>query len=435
MDKALRRRSFLGFAGAAAAVSLIAACSPQDEPGQGGGGDVGEGDALKFWDMPWGGPEYSEAAEKLATAYSAEGMPTWTYQTIQWNNFYQTFASAVASDTGPAVSGGGGFQAFQFAAQDQIAYADNLVETMKASGSLDDFLPGTIESMKTADGYVAMPWAMDLRVLWYRKSLLEQAGVDVPTSWDELLTAGKALRAVGASGFGIAAGSGYNHAPQALVTLMLNNNGGLFDVDGNLDCVTERNIEAMEFARELVAEGIIDTGMISYSMDNLLTDWSNNKVGIGIHEPGLALQLGDAEDILVAPPITGPHGDTGTLNFVNNIMMYKNTPSQEASESFLEYYLDNMIDMWKEDAVTRIPVRQSIVDLPSFQENTAFVQIVEQYQPISKSYAYPASSGFAGLAAVDGGMQLWQFAQAILEGSTEAKKALEDLSVELAKVL
>ncbi len=437
MDKltsssAFTRRGFLGAAGAAAILPLLAACAP----GTTGGGTVGGDTVLKFWDMPWGAPEYSATAAKIVEGYAETGMPTWTYQTIQWNNFYQTFSSAIASNTGPAVSGGGGFQAFQFAALDKIAYADNLVETMKASGSYDDFLPGTIDSMKTDKGYVAMPWAMDLRVYWYKKSLLEKAGVDVPTDWDSLVTAGKALRKIGASGFGLAAGSGYNHAPQAIVTLMLNNNGGLFDKDGNLDCVTDRNIEAVEFTKQLVAENIIDPGMISYSMDNLNSQWAEDKVGFGVHEPGLALQLGNTDgDIAVASPLSGPHGDKGTLMFINNIMMYKNTPSQEASEAFLEYYLDNMITLWKEDAVTRIPVRKSIVDLPSFQENTRFVQIVDEYQPISKSYAYPSDSGFAGLAAVDGGMQLWQFAQTVLEGKTDAKKSLEDLSAELAKVL
>lgn len=427
----LSRRGFLGLAGVAATVPLLAACASPA-----GSGPVDANTVLKFWDMPWGAPKYSETAAEIVKGYSEAGMPSWSYQTIQWNNFYQTFSSAIASNTGPAVSGGGGFQAFQFAELGKIAYADNLIETMKKSGSYDDFLPGTIDSMKTADGYVAMPWALDLRVFWYKKSLLEKAGADVPTDWDSLVTTGKALRKIGASGFGIAGGSGYNHAPQAIITMMLNNNGGLFDKDGNLDCVTERNIEAVEFVKQLVAENIIDPGMISYSMDNLISQWADDKVGFGVHEPGLALQLGDTTgDVLVSSPLTGPHGDQGTLLFVNNIMMYTNSPSQEASESFLEYYLDNMITLWEDDAVSRIPVRKSIVDLPIFQENSQFVKIVDEYQPIAKSYAYPAESGFAGLAAVDGGMQLWQFAQTVLEGKTDAKKSLEDLSSELAKVL
>lgn len=427
------RRGFLTVAGGAAAVAALAACAPA--AGTGAGADLST-TTLKFWDMPWGAPLYSETAGSIVEAYVADNMPKWSYQTIQWNNFYQTFSSAIASNTGPAVSGGGGFQAFQFAEQGKIAYADNLVETLKKSGSYDDFLPGTMDSMKTDAGYVAMPWALDLRALWYNKALLEEAGAEVPTDWDGILSTGLALKKIGVSGFGLAGGSGYNHAPQVLITLMLNNDGGLFDDDGKLDVVTDRNIEAIDFALELVHEGVIDPAMISYSTDNLLTQWAEGKVGMGIHEPGLALQLGDTDgNILVASPPASPNGDYGTLAFVNNIMMYTNTPSQEASEAFLEYYLDNMITLWEDDAVTRIPVRQSIVDLPIFQKNTQFVKIVEEWQPVSRSYAHRAKSAFAGLAAVDGGMQLWQFSQTVLEGSTSAKAALEGLQTALAEVV
>ena len=45
-------------------------------------------------------------------------------------------------------------------------------------------------------------------------------------------------------------------------------------------------------------------------------------------------------------PLTGPAGKKGALYFPNNIMMYKNTPSQKASEAFLTYYYQNMKTLW-----------------------------------------------------------------------------------------
>lgn len=447
-DRGLSRRRFLGYAGAAAGISLLAACGSDPEPADGagtttsssGGPDSAEtdlaGQTLEFWDMPWGTPKYSEVAKSIVTGYSTEGMPSWSYQTIQWNNFFQTFSSAVASDTGPAVSGGGGFQAFRFAKTDNIHPANDLMEVMKKDGSYDDFLPGIWDAMRNPSGdIVAAPWAIDLRVLWYRKSLLEKAGADVPTDWDTLLSAGKALKKIGVSGFGIAGGSGYNHAPQAVTTFMINNGGGLFDKDGNLDCVTDRNIESVDFIKELVSNGIVNKAMISYSMDNLISAWEDGKVGVGVHEPGLALTLGDDSDVLVADPLVGPHGDKGALSFVNNIMMYKKSPSAAASEDFTKYYLNNMIELWKKEAVPRIPVRQSIVDLPVFQKNKPFVKIIKEYQPISHNYAYLGEGGSAALAAIDGGLQLWKFAQVVLQAETDSKKSLQDLQAALAKVI
>ena len=91
---AFSRRGFLGFAAAAASAPLLAACGGGSST-QGGGGASG---VIKFWDMPWATPAYNDAAKKIVDGYApASGKLKASYQTIQWNNFYQTFSSAIAS--------------------------------------------------------------------------------------------------------------------------------------------------------------------------------------------------------------------------------------------------------------------------------------------------------------------------------------------------
>ena len=139
------RRGFLGLAGGASVAALLAACSPGGSGGSTGGGS---GKPLKFWNMPWGGTQFNPLDKKITLAYKPKsGLPTATYQEIQWANFTQTFSSAIASNTGPAVSSGGGTQAFQFAAQGKIAYADHLLDSWKSNGLYDDCaVPGLLES-------------------------------------------------------------------------------------------------------------------------------------------------------------------------------------------------------------------------------------------------------------------------------------------------
>ena len=271
----MSRRGFLGLAGAALAVPALAACNVSGSSNQSGssGGAAGE---LKFWDMPWGTPAYSELGKKIVDGYTPpQGFGKATYQTIQWNGFYQTFSSAIASKTGPAVSSGAGFQAFQFAEQGAVAYADKLLESLKSDPALE-FLPGLVDTLKTPEGYVAVPWQTDVRPLWYNKALLEQAGTKVPTTWDELLTAGQALKKIGVSGFATGAGSGNNLGAHTMVAMMINNGGGLFTPDGKPDCVTDANIQAMQFVQQLANEGIIDKGAVSYTTDNLASQWNTS---------------------------------------------------------------------------------------------------------------------------------------------------------------
>ena len=424
------RRGFLGLAGAAAVLPVLAACAP------GGGSGGGSSASLKFWDMPWGQPGYNVAAKKLVEGYAPKGsLPKASYQTIQWNNFSQTFSSAIASKTGPAVSTGGGFQAFQFSDQGAIAYADDLIDAMKKSGQLDDFLPGTIESMKTDKGYVAVPWQLDMRVMWYRKSLLEKAGAEVPTDWDSFREASKALAKIGVFGFGVGAGAGNNFANHAMVAMMIGNGGGMFDAEGKPDLVTDRNIEAMEFIRELVSLGAVDPAAVSYTSDNLTTQWKSNKIGMGWNTAGLPASIGDTGDILVTSPLAGPHGDKATLAFGNNIMMYTNTPSQEASEAFLTWYLKSMKALWDQNVIPALPVLRSIAESENFKKNTQADKIIREWQPVSKTFGATSAALFGALAAIDGGQAITQFSQTMLQGKTDAKAALQTFQTAIEAVV
>lgn len=279
------RRGFLGLAAAAGA-------SPACGAGLGSSG--GGSNTIKFWDMPWSTPAYNTAAKKITEAYTpSSGNPKASYPTIQWSNFYQTFFSAIASKTGPAVSTGGGFQAFQFDEQGQIAHADNVIDELKRNGQYADFLPGVLDAFKSDKGYVAVPWQLDMRVFWYRKSLFDKAGATVPTDWPSLLEAGKALKRIGVIGFGTGSGTGNFLGNHFMIAMMINNGGGVFTPDGHLDLLSDRNVEAIEFVRELVSNGVIDPAAVSYTTDNLDTQWKNGKTGYGLYVRGLPQRVGD----------------------------------------------------------------------------------------------------------------------------------------------
>jgi multiple sugar transport system substrate-binding protein len=427
------RRAFLGLGAGIAGGSLLAACGGGSASSGGGGG----GKTMKFWDMPWGAPAYNDAAKKLTEGYQPQnGLPDVTYQTIQWANFTQTFSSAVASNTGPAVSTGGGFQAFQYADQGAIAYADKLLESFKSDGTYDDFLPGTIDSMKTSKGYAAVPWQLDMRVWWYRKSLLDENGVKVPTNWNELSTACNTLAKKGLFGFATGSGAGNNLGAQAIMMMMINNGGGFFSPDGKLDLVTDRNIEAMDFVRELVKMGAVDPAAVSYTGDNLNNQWKNKKAAMGIHTPGIDTDIGDTSgDLLVMSPLTAPSGDKWCIVFPNNIMMYKNTPSQEGSEAFLGYYIKNMKVLWQQSVEPHIPVLKSIVALPEFQKQTNKVKVIKEWQPVGRTYAALGTELTPAIAAIDAGQQLNQFTQTMLAGKTDSRTALENFQKALEPIV
>ncbi|WP_406248298.1 ABC transporter substrate-binding protein [Microbacterium sp. M] len=421
----LTRRGFLMFSGAAVAAMTLASCAPS---GSGGGGGGGGGGTLKFWNMPWGQAEFGPRDAEIAEAY--KGALKVEHQEIQWANFTQTFSSAVASNTGPAVSSGGGTQAFLFESQGKIAYADDLLESWKSNGLYDDFLPGLVDAMKVKGGYAAVPYNLDMRVMWYNTVLLEQAGVEPPTDWQSYLTASEALKKIGVYSFGVGAGSGSFTGSHILTSFMINNGGGLFNADQEPDCVTDRNIEAMDFVLEMVAKGYVDPGSVTYTSDNVQTQWRERKFGMGWDGGGLAANVAGevGPELAVNSPLTGPHGDQGALYFPNNIMMYTNTPEQAESEAFLTYYFENMAPLWTENTGIGLPPLKSITETPEFQANTNAVKIIEEWQPISHTWGAPGGDAlFLGVTAVDGTPAMNTFTQTILGGQGTGKAALETL--------
>ena len=425
----MSRRAFATLAGGSLAALGLTACTA------GAGGSSGP---LKFWNMQWGATAFAPLDQKITQAYEPKGsLPSATYQSVSWQAFNQTFATALAANNGPAVSSGSGTQAFQFAGQGDIAYADDLIESWRDDGFYDDFLPGVFDTMKTEKGFVAVPYNLDMRVLWYSRSLLEKAGVDAPTDWQTHLDACAALKRIGVYGFGLSGGAQGN-AFQAIVGWMINNGGGIFDEEQKPNLVTPANLEALEYVDELLSKGYADPRSAGYSTANTQAQWKAKTFGMQVEAPGLAAQLGGtfAKDVVVGDPLTSASGKKGALSFPNNIMMYTNTPSQKGSEAFMTYYFKNMAPLWTKNTGIGLPVLKSIAATPEFQADPNAAKMIEVWQPISRTWAAPGGSAlFSNVTAVDSTPAMTTFGQSIVSRKASPKEALTTLQKTLESTI
>ncbi|GAB3393697.1 extracellular solute-binding protein [Humibacter soli] len=428
----LSRRGFLAGSAAVAVGLGLSACSAASS------GPKSTGGPITFWDMVWGtGTTYTAKARGIANGYQPKGSDRGVkYQSIPWANWNQTFTSAAASKTTPAVASGAAFLPFYLLEQGSVVPADNLVKTLDKNGT-NDFLPGLLQQMKTSKGYAALPWSMDLRVLWVRKSLLEKAGADIPTDWDSFIKAGEALQKQGLVGLGLAAGTTTTDAQHTVSALMINNGGGMFDENGNLDCVTDRNIETLDFLNECVKKGIIDPHAIGYTNTNLADDWTSGRVAMGFNQTGLdkTFKPDEQSDLEVIDPLKGPHGDTGTVYYINPLMMFDTSPSQDSSEAFLAWYLDQIHQYWTSGVETDLPVKKSITKLPVIQNDKNLVKSVDVWQPIGKTIGARTDHAFAALNTVDGGSATATFVQQIAQGQQSSKQILQTLQSSLESVI
>lgn len=367
--------------------------------------------SIDFWDMIWGGPTYPAAAQALVDKYNAEHPDVQVvYRSVPWTNWYETFVTAIASGSAPDLSTGAGFQAVQLYDQGAIMPVDEVVAQLDAA----DFAPGALDALRYDDHYVGLPWAVDLRVLFYRKDLLDAAGIAVPTNWDEFRTAAKSLTKDGKYGLVSSGDPGGMHW---ILASSINNGGGLFDADRKPALNGERTREALQFLTDLRADGSVSPASVGYVGDDARGAFFRGEAAFMLGGPLLADQAGDIKEQLgIVPPLAGPHGDVGTVYWVNNIMVYNQTEHPAETMAFLKWWSDNALPLWTEGKTGNLPARQSIQADAYFQDNPAVKYIIDTYLPVSKTMAAASTGTFPQLNEIDGDGFLMSLVQSIWQG-------------------
>jgi multiple sugar transport system substrate-binding protein len=377
---------------------------------------------LDFWDQIWGPESYAVAAAAIVEKYNASQNDVHvTYRSVPWTNWYETYVTAIASGSAPDISTGGGFQAVQFYSMDAILPVDKIIEDMKADGTLADFAPGTIESMKYDGHYVALPFGMDLRALHYRKDILQEKGIAVPTTWDEFRAAAKATTGDGKYGL---VSSGDPSGMHWTLTAMINNGGGLFDAESKAAITGPRSLEALEFLSSMVSDGSVNPASTGYTNDDARGAFNTGKATFLLGSPNTAAGAGDqAANIGIVPPLKGPHGDQGTVAWVNNTMIYKQTKHPAEALAFLHWWSNNQLPLFTDGHAGVLPARLSYQKDPAVSGNEQVKAVLDLYLPVAKTMAAATSGSFPQLNEIDGDGFLMSMVQQIWQGVPAAQAA------------
>lgn len=176
----------LGLAGLLA----LAACGDDDgdnAAGSGGGGSSEQ--TVRLW---LNGPDVPDDViasleEEFESAHEGVDLQ---FERQQWDGIVERLTTALSSDDSPDVVELGNTQAQTFEAAGALL---DLTEHRDRLGG-DDLLQSLVES-GTYDGrFYGVPYYAGARIVVYRTDLLEQAGLSVPTTLEEFVETGIALR-------------------------------------------------------------------------------------------------------------------------------------------------------------------------------------------------------------------------------------------------
>ena len=152
----------------------------------------------------------------------------------------------------------------------EFARAGWIVELPEGYIAPGDFLDGPVESVTYEGKLYAVPWFTDAGVLYYRRDLLEEAGLPVPETWAQFEAACRHLAGSGEMEGFVWQGARY----EGLVCDFLE---FLWGVGGSLDSETviERPaeaelgiVEALELMRGFLDDDISPSGVLTYKEED-----------------------------------------------------------------------------------------------------------------------------------------------------------------------
>jgi ABC-type glycerol-3-phosphate transport system substrate-binding protein len=194
----VRTLAALGLAGSL----LLAACGSDDDDSsaEGGGEEEASGAleappadteaTLRVWinanDTPQ--PMVDAAIEEFNAAYPNV---TVEVERQQWDGLVERLTNVLPTADGPDIFEVGNTQAQGFEA------AGAMVDLTNAKGDLggDDLLDSLVEAGTYDDRFYGVPLYAGARIVVYRTDLFEKAGVEIPTTLEEFVEAGKTLQA------------------------------------------------------------------------------------------------------------------------------------------------------------------------------------------------------------------------------------------------
>lgn len=199
----------------------------------------------------------------------------------------------------------------------------------------DDFVEGSL--FRQNETTYAVPYAVSVYGLWVRKDLFEQAGLPLPTTYDQVLTSAKVL--TNNQTYGIALPAGQNIATVNYFSTFLWQNGGdYFTCDGGVAFGEPQSLEAVRRWQALTQYA--PPGFTTWGFPEQIDAFVNGRVAMAMYAGRLGVQLEESHPELAdkVTVIFPPWGEQKvTLGVWSRFAIASGTKNQTEAKAFLQW--------------------------------------------------------------------------------------------------
>ena len=261
-------------------------------------------------------------------------------EVVSWNDIYTVVSTRISNNNAPDILN---IDTFADYANEGLLLpvSDYCPDELFA-----DFFPSFIEQ-SVIDGVCwAVPDLASARALYYNADILEEAGVDVPTTWAELEDACQAIiDAFGGEIYPWGIDMTTDEGQAAFAYYAWGNNGGFTDAEGNWTVNCDENVAAVEYAIGLYNKGFTNPNPATQTRYDLQDMFGAGKLAMVIAPNSLPTYIADKGYTGVNYAVADiPHNEGATSSSVgvmDRIMAFKDdaAPDQAARNEAIGKFL------------------------------------------------------------------------------------------------
>lgn len=197
-------------------------------------------------------PDRVAATEAIIADFSDETGVEVELVGVAEDQFNQVLISSAAAGDLPDVMGSLSLAAIRTLAANDLLDAAAAADVVRDLG-VETFSPRALELTREDDRQLSVPSEAWAQLLMYRKDLFEKAGLDAPETYEEILSAAKALDSDSMAGFVGATTPGDAFTQQTFEHLALGNGCDLVDDTGRITIDSTNCVNAFAFYEELIS--------------------------------------------------------------------------------------------------------------------------------------------------------------------------------------
>ncbi|MGW8567289.1 sugar ABC transporter substrate-binding protein [Isoptericola sp. NPDC055881] len=424
-------RKTVGVATAALVALGAAACSGGSDDGGNGAVD-GEGKTLDVWIMQGTNPSADTFFDEVGKAFTEETGAKLNVEFVEWADAHDRFVTAIAGGTTPDVAETGTTWTPEFADAGALAPLDDYVAD---AGLGDDLVDGLVDA-GTYDGKLyGMPWYAGVRSLVYNKEMFEKAGVKPPTTWAEIESAAKAIKAKFPDKTAVAVPG---DAEFTVYPWVWGAGGEVATQDGDtwtsgLDSAASQ--EGLSFWTGLAKDGYSSAGATTWRETDVLDAFAQGDVGMavmGSWTPGAIIEANkDMKGKFAAVPIPGKDGGIApSVLGGSHLSMFSTAKDQDLAFAFIKLMTTGeFATKWGEQA-GYFPGQKSLLDETLKSTDPLVAPFAKQF--VEGGASVPVSPNFG---AVQAKLTTSTMMQSILSGSEDVPTASTKAADEMSSLL